>query len=145
MVPILGEAIGRLASVLAAAAADAGATPATGSGTSGGGATDSPFGGMLPLLAILGVFFYLFILRPQSKEKRQRQQILDSMKKGDRIVTIGGMHGKVVEGDEAHKTVAVEVAPKTVVKFSRAAVQTVEPRGSDRGEGKDKNDTEESK
>lgn len=150
MIPLYGQTISWLPNVLATAAqateqAPASATSSTGASSTDKPATsDSPLGGMLPLLAILAVFFYLVVLRPQKKEKQKRQQMLDTMKKGDRVVTIGGMHGKVADMNEAEKTVSVEVAPKTIVKFSRAAVQTVEPRGSAR-EGQDKDEVEPSK
>lgn len=143
MIPMCGQTISWLSNVLATAAEEPSPTPTPGTGAGAG--PDSLFGGsMLPLLAILAVFFYMVVLRPQKKEKQKRQQMLDSMKKGDRVITIGGMHGKVAEMDEAHKTVSVEVAPKMIVKFSRAAVQTVEPRGG-QDKDKDKEEVEPSK
>lgn len=149
MMPPCGQTISWLSNALATAAQESGntqtetAAPAATPGSDKPATQESPLGGMLPLLAVLAVFFYMVVLRPQKKEKQQRQQMLDSMKKGDRVVTIGGMHGKVADLDQAQKTVSVEVAPKVVVKFSRSAVQIVETRGQDKD--KDKDDVEPSK
>ena len=100
---------------------------------SGGG------GGPGNLLWMLGAMFLLFwviILRPQQKERRERQKQLDTVKKGDRVVTIGGMHGKVSDVDSGHNIVTVEVAPKIAIKFNRSAIGSVEPKASEQAQGK---------
>lgn len=105
------------------------------------GAPASPGGGlgsMLPLLVIMGVMFWLIVLRPQQKEKKERQKRLDALKKGDKVVSIGGIHGKVSDINVNEGTVKVEVAPKMTMVFSKAAIQTVNVK--DQGKAADKAD-----
>ena len=69
--------------------------------------------------AIFAIFYFLLI-RPQQKQKRDREQMLRALKKGDRIVTSSGMHGTVT-GLSEH-TVTVRVADQVKLEFDRAAV-----------------------
>lgn len=98
----------------------------------GGGAEGAPGGGLQQLLLMGGIMFvmlWLIVLRPQRKEKQRRQELLNAMKKGDKVVSIGGIHGKVADVDNNQGIVTVEIAPKTIMKFSKAAIQTVNPKG----------------
>ncbi len=66
-------------------------------------ATESADGGwmsMLPLFLIL-VVFYFFFIRPQTKKNKEQKKFREALKKGDKVVTIGGVHGKVAEVKEA--------------------------------------------
>jgi preprotein translocase subunit YajC len=74
---------------------------------------------LIPLLLIIVVFYFL-IIRPQQARARRQRQLVASLATGDRIVTIGGLHGTVQSVDD--ETVRLEVAPNTVVTFSKAAV-----------------------
>jgi preprotein translocase subunit YajC len=87
----------------------------------GGGVFD--FGGMLPLV-LLFVVFYLFLIRPASKREKQRRKMLESLTKHDKVVTTGGIVGKVtsIDGD----TVTLEVAPDVRIKFVRSAIQSID-------------------
>lgn len=83
-------------------------------------------GGMMSTLiffALIFVIFYFMILRPQQKRSKERQKMLDSLKKGDKVVTSGGMHGKIVNVDE--KTVLLDVGDNLKLKFDRSAVNVV--------------------
>ena len=80
------------------------------------------FGSLLPFLLIILVFYFL-ILRPQQKRQKERQKLLDSVKKGDRVITSGGIHG-TVEGVE-DKTVLVKIADNLKVKVERTAISTI--------------------
>lgn len=64
-------------------------------------ATDSEGGwmSMLPLFLIL-VVFYFFFIRPQTKKNKEQRKFREALKKGDKVVTIGGVHGKVAEVKE---------------------------------------------
>ena len=84
---------------------------------------------MLPLFAIIFFIFYFLVIRPQSKEKRKRETLLKAAKKGDRIVTTAGIHGKIVSNDEA--TVLVEVDDGVRLRFDRAAVWQVKSRDAE--------------
>lgn len=77
---------------------------------------------LLPFLLIILVFYFL-ILRPQQKRQKERQKLLESVKKGDRVITSGGLHG-TVEGVE-DKTVLIKIADNTKVKIERSAVATI--------------------
>lgn len=90
-------------------------------------------GSLQRLILVLGMmlfFLWFIVFRPQNKERQQRQQLLDSLKKGDRVVTVGGLHGKVADVDATHGVVSVEIAPKTVVKINRAAIASVDAKES---------------
>ena len=69
------------------------------------------------------LIFYFMIIRPQQKRMKQQQALINSVKRGDKVVLSNGMHGSVHEVEE--KTVLVEIARNTVVRFEKAAIQTV--------------------
>jgi len=69
------------------------------------------------------LIFYFMIIRPQQKRTKERQKLIESMKKGDKVITSGGMYGTVVGLDE--KTVLVEIADKVKVKLDRSAIATI--------------------
>ena len=74
---------------------------------------------LLPILLIV-VVFWLFFIRPQSKRAKEQQKFRDELKKGDKVVTIGGFHGKITEVKE--NTVMVSLAPDTVVEIEKTAL-----------------------
>lgn len=82
-------------------------------------ASGSPFGMMLPLLLVLGVFYFIVIL-PAKKQQKKKDSMIASLKKGDRVVTSGGIHGTVsnVEND----TVMVKVSENQKLRVSKSAV-----------------------
>ena len=73
----------------------------------------------LPLVLIV-VVFWLFFIRPQSKKAKEEQKFRDSLQKGDKVVTIGGFHGKVVEVKES--TVIISLAPNMEVEVEKTAL-----------------------
>jgi preprotein translocase subunit YajC len=77
--------------------------------------------------AIFGIFYFLLI-RPQQKQKRDREQMLSAVKKGDRVVTASGLHG-TVSGLSEH-TVTLRVADQVRLEFDRSAIgRIVEGQG----------------
>jgi preprotein translocase subunit YajC len=78
---------------------------------------------MLIMFALIFLIFYFMIMRPQQKRAKERQAMLDSVKKGDKVVTSGGLHGKVVNIDE--KTVLLDVGDNVKLKFERTAINLV--------------------
>ncbi len=76
--------------------------------------------GQLLSLAIIGVAFYLIMIRPQQKRQKEHQALMASLQVGDRIVTIGGVYGTIASIDDGR--VAVEVSTGVVVEFDRAAI-----------------------
>jgi preprotein translocase subunit YajC len=91
--------------------------------------TEGSQGGMgallnfLPFIAIIAIFYFL-IIRPQNKKQKETQKMLSALKKGDHVVTIGGVHGTIQSVRE--KTVVVKVDDSTKIEFSRSAVASVE-------------------
>lgn len=75
--------------------------------------------GFLPLLLIVAVFYFLLI-RPQQTRARKHRELVTSINTGDRVVTIGGMHGTIRTVDE--DTLQLEVAPGTVVTLAKQAI-----------------------
>ncbi|MDQ7819365.1 MAG: preprotein translocase subunit YajC [Armatimonadota bacterium] len=82
------------------------------------------------LLLILAVF-YVFMIRPQMTQQRRRREMLKGLKKGDRVVTIGGLHATIWDIDDEN-TLTLELAPNLRVKADRGAVSYV--RGKKRDE-----------
>ncbi len=86
--------------------------------------TASSLQSILPLVAIFVVFILLMII-PQRKRKKQMQQLMDSLKPGKMIKTIGGIYGKIVAVKE--DLVTIEVMPDNVrMVFAKGAIATVE-------------------
>ncbi len=83
---------------------------------SGGGGGIMDF---LPLILIV-VVFYFFMIRPQLKKQKEQKTFRESLAKGDKVVTIGGVHGKIVEVKE--DLVHLEIAANVVVKVDKNAV-----------------------
>lgn len=83
----------------------------------GGGGGMSP---MLIFLLLIIVVFYFFMIRPQQKKQKKIQQYREALKKGDEVITIGGIHGKIVDVQEA--TFIIQVEDGTKLKIEKAAV-----------------------
>jgi len=77
---------------------------------------------LLPFLLIIVVFYFL-ILRPQQKRQKERAKLLEGVKKGDKIITSGGIHG-TVEGLE-DDSVLVKIADNVKVKMDKSAIGTI--------------------
>lgn len=86
------------------------------------GGMESILSSIVPFLLII-VIFYFLILRPQQKRQKERIKLLESIKKGDRVITAGGLHG-TVEGLE-EKTLLVKVADNVKLKMERSAISTI--------------------
>ena len=91
-----------------------------------------------PPLMIIGVLFYFLIYRPQRRERDQRSLMLENLKKNDRIVTAGGIHGTVVNVQKDSDEVAIKVDESTntklrVTRSSIAHVLTDEPASDKKG------------
>ncbi|MEG6585582.1 preprotein translocase subunit YajC [Dendrosporobacter sp. 1207_IL3150] len=75
-------------------------------------------------IIFMGVIFYFLLYRPQKKEQQRRANMLSSLKKGDRIITAGGIHGSITALND--KIVTIKVADKVEINISRSAVTTNE-------------------
>jgi preprotein translocase subunit YajC len=98
-----------------------------GGGTGGAGGQGGGIGAFLPLILMFAIFYFLLI-RPQQKKAKQHKQLLAALKKGDRVVSSGGLHG-VVTG-LTDDVVTVEIAPKIRVKVSRGSIAGIAGKGS---------------
>jgi preprotein translocase subunit YajC len=91
--------------------------------TAEGGGSQNFLVTLLPFAAIIAIFYFL-IIRPQNKKQKETQKMLSALKKGDRIVTIGGIHGTIQSVKEG--SVIVRVDDNVKVEFSRSAIASVE-------------------
>jgi len=96
-------------------------------GTGGAGGEGGGFGAFVPLILMFAIFYFLLI-RPQQKKAKAHKQLLTTLKKGDRVVSSGGLHG-VVTG-LSDDVVTMEIAPKVRVKVSRASISGITGKGS---------------
>jgi preprotein translocase subunit YajC len=86
--------------------------------------------GGMSIIFLIGMFviMYFFLIRPQVKRQKEHKAMVEALKKGDEIQTMGGLMGKITEmGDNFMK---VEVADNTVVTVRKTAVEAVMPKGS---------------
>jgi len=84
----------------------------------------------LPMIAIFVVFYFLLI-RPQQKKQKEARAMLESLEKGNEVVTAGGVLGRVVKLDEQYVT--VEVAPNVQMIVQRGAISQLLPKGTIKG------------
>jgi len=78
---------------------------------------------LFPLIFLILIFYFLLI-RPQQQRQKRQMELLNSIQKGDKVVTIGGIHGTVAEVDE--DDILLEVDKNTKIRFSKSAVATKE-------------------
>lgn len=81
-----------------------------------------PFGGLMPILLIF-VFFYLFLIRPQRKKAKDHQKLLNSLKRDDRVVTVGGIYATVSSVKE--NIIEVKISDGVYVKVARQSIASV--------------------
>jgi len=97
-------------------------------------AGESAQGGGMQLVIMIALFFgimYFMIIRPQSKKAKEHVALLDSLSKGDEIVTNGGILGKIVKlGDNF---IELKVSDNSTIKVQRNAIGAVMPKGTMKG------------
>jgi preprotein translocase subunit YajC len=91
-------------------------------GTAGQGGAGGLLGSIIPLVLIFVVFYFLLI-RPQQKRAKEHKNMLDNLKKGDKIVTSGGVYG-VIEAVGAN-TITVKISENVKVKLGKAYIATL--------------------
>ncbi len=94
-------------------------TAASGDASVAGVSTLATF---VPFILIILIMYFLMI-RPQSKKQKETQKMLDALKKGDKVITIGGIHGTVSSVKE--NVVVVKVDDSTKIEFNRTAIASV--------------------
>jgi len=95
------------------------------------GAPAGPFGGdytsFLMMIAIFAVFYFLLI-RPQQKKAKEARAMLDSLEKGNEVVTAGGIVGKITKLTDQYAS--VEIAPNVELTVQRGAISQLLPKGT---------------
>ena len=92
-----------------------------------GGPAGGGFESILLIVAMFAVLYFLMI-RPQMKRAKEHKSMVDSLQKGDEIITSGGVLGRINKVSDAY--VSVEIANNVEVQVQRVAVQTVLPKGT---------------
>ncbi len=83
-------------------------------------------GGIFSTLIMFGLIiavFYFMILRPQQKKQKEKVKMLESLNKGDKVITIGGVHGTIVGVED--RTILVQVADNVKIKFEKTAIASI--------------------
>lgn len=95
-----------------------------------GGAGDMGASGFAPFIPMILIFvvFYFLLIRPQQKKAKAHQEMINNLKKGDRVITSGGMYGLVTGLDEG--TATIEIADKVRVKVTRGSVAALAQESS---------------
>ena len=108
--------------------AQAGCTPEAGGQSGGGG---------YQMLFLMGAFFlimYFLIIRPKQKEQRKHQDMLSSLRKGDQIVTTGGIHGRIERMKEKEGVLTLKIADNVKIDVARSAVAGLVKKGDEEEE-----------
>jgi len=119
------------------AQAENGGAPAVAEGAPGAPAAGvSPFSTLFPLLMI-GLLFYFILLRPERRKHKEHANLLSNLKKNDKVVTIGGIYGKVfdVQREQDRVTLKIDEATNTKIDVTFAAIARVivdQPAESDK-------------
>ena len=100
-------------------------------------AQQAPAGGQPGLLGLLFpilliVIFYFLLIRPQTKRAKEHKQMVEALKKGDEVVTSGGVLGRIIEIGE--NFIQLEVADNLQLKVQKNAVATLMPKGTAKGD-----------
>jgi preprotein translocase subunit YajC len=84
--------------------------------------TSNPLTSLIPLLLVF-VVLYFFLIRPQNKKQKARNLMLNALRKGDKVVTIGGIHGSIVEITD--DIIVLKVNDATKLTFDRSAINAI--------------------
>ena len=108
----------------------------------GGGSGAGGFASFVPLI-LMFVIFYFLLIRPQQKKAKQHREMINNLKKGDRIVTSGGLYGRIVglDGD----AISLEIADKIRVKIGRGYVGSMLQDSSSKQPAKNDKDSDDLK
>ena len=97
-----------------------------------GGDAGAPAGGGasgLIMMAVIFAIFYFILIRPQQKKMKEHKKMVDELKKGDEIITGGGIYGTVENASPGSDTLTVKIAEGTKVKITRGSVAHVVTEG----------------
>lgn len=97
-----------------------GSAPGGAAGGAGGGM--AAFQQIIPLVFMFAIFYFLLI-RPQQKKAKEHKALLESMKKGDNVITAGGVHGKIISVE--NEIVTLEVANNVNIKITKSYIAAI--------------------
>jgi preprotein translocase subunit YajC len=98
------------------------------SSSAAGAQAPSPITQFAPLIFI-GVIFYFLLIRPQQKQRKEQQKLIEALKTGDKVITGAGIHGMISNVKE--RTVLLKVADNVKIEIDKAAVATVVTRSAE--------------
>jgi preprotein translocase subunit YajC len=93
-------------------------------GNPNGQGSSNPIGMFLPIILIFGIMYFL-IFRPQMKRQKEQRKMLENIKKGDKIVTVGGIIGEVAGIKEKENVLIVKIADNTKIDLIKSSVAKV--------------------
>ncbi|MDR1057425.1 MAG: preprotein translocase subunit YajC [Coxiellaceae bacterium] len=99
--------------------------------TSNGAASQNTAGGlmsMLPMIILLVAFMYFMVIRPQSKKAKDHKKLIDNLQKGDEIITVGGILGKIEK--LTNDFIVINIAENTNIAVQKSAISNIVPRGT---------------
>ncbi len=85
---------------------------------------------MLIMLGIFGVIFYFMIYRPQAKRQKEQKNLMESLSKGEEVLTVGGIVGKITKISDGNDYVVISISESTKVTIKRDYISAVLPKGS---------------
>jgi preprotein translocase subunit YajC len=97
-----------------------GGAPGGAAGGAGGGM--AAFQQVIPLVFMFAIFYFLLI-RPQQKKAKEHKALLESMKKGDNVITAGGVHGKITAVE--NEIVTLEIANNVNIKITKSYIAAI--------------------
>jgi preprotein translocase subunit YajC len=98
--------------------------PAPKSGAAEGGKAADPMAGMMSLMPLVLIFvlFYVLFIMPQRKQQKQHQELLKTLKKGDEVVTSGGMYATIAGFNEREDNVFLEISKGIRIEIKRSSI-----------------------
>ena len=84
--------------------------------------------GQFLIIGLMFVLMYFFMIRPQMKKAKEHKAMTEALQKGDEVIALGGVLGKVTKIGDAYVT--LEIAPNTEITIQRAAIGTLLPKGT---------------
>lgn len=94
----------------------------------GGSGQANPLALWLPIILIFAIMYFL-IFRPQAKKQKQQRMMIEALKKGDKIITAGGIYGTIVGVKEKENTVIVKIDDNTKIELAKSSVAQVVEKG----------------
>ena len=89
----------------------------------GGGQAGEGFGiAQFGFIALLFIMMYLLLIRPQKKKQKEHEQLISSLKKGDKVVTSGGMFGTIFAIDDEHNKVVLKISENVKLEFLKSSI-----------------------